>query len=280
MKEILRNIRIIPLKQTLCSEEVIRSQARKLANYMEHDGMQRDPIVVAREGDWYIALDGMHRVDALKLRGCRDMLAYLVDYEDHRIILQSWDAMIFGSRNVLDLLDDEFKDTDYVIDEVRGDDGREEVMKRRRIFAVMGKDGKTFTIGKGDRDKSLDLDELIGVLVQFEKRLDLEGARIRYVANTDSEAQFMESRSTFLVIRPRFAKKEVVERTLKERLFPRKTTRHVIYERPLRVGVALSILKEDADIKVKNELLQAELLWRYEHGRIRIYPEPIILFDE
>jgi hypothetical protein len=247
---------------------------------MEHDGMQRDPIVVARKGDRYIALDGMHRVDALKLRKCRDLLAYLVDYEDHKILLQSWDALISGSRNVLDILEDEFKDTDYVIDEVESDNGRDEVMKRGRIFAVMDKDGRTFTIGKGGGDRSLDLDELIGVLVRFEKRLDRDGARIRYVANTDSEAQFMESRSMFLVIRPRFTKKEVVERTLQERLFPRKTTRHVIYERPLRVGVALSILKEDADIGVKNELLQAELLWRYEHGRIRIYPEPIILFDE
>jgi len=280
VKEILDNIRIIPLKQTLRSEEVIRRQARKLANYMEHDGTQRDPIVVAREGDQYIALDGMHRVEALKLRGCRDMLAYLVDYNDHRIILESWDALVFGLLSILDVLADEFGETDYVIDEVKGDECRDEVMKRKSIFAVMDKERKTFTVSNRDKDRALNLDELIRVLVQFEKRLDLEGARIRYVANTNSEKQFMESRSTFLVIRPRFTKTEVVERTLRERLFPRKTTRHVIYERPLRVGVALSILKEDADIEVKNELLQAELRWRYEHGRIRSYPESIILFDE
>lgn len=279
MKEILENIRIIPLKQTRRSEEIIRKQARKLSNYMEHDGMQRDPVVVAPEGDVYIALDGMHRVEALKMRGCRDMLAYLVDYENHKIILESWDALVFDHSDILDLLTEEFGGSGYVIEEGRCKSARKAVMERRSLFAVVDREGNSFTIGNRGK-RALPVDDLIKALVRFERRLDAEGARIRYVPNTTSELQFNESENTFLVIRPCFTKVEVRERTLAKKLFPRKTTRHVIYERPLRVGVALSILKEDADIEVKNELLQAELRWRYEHGRIRFYPEPIILFDE
>ena len=280
MREILEKIRIIPLEKTLRSEGTIRRQARKLANYMEHDGMQRDPIVVAPEGDRYIALDGMHRVEALKVMGCRDLLAYIVDYDDHRIILESWDALISQLPGVLEVLRDEFDGTRYEIEEVDRAKSREDVIERRSIFTVVDREGRAFSLRSGKGENPLALNEIIRVLVRFEKRLDREGAMIRYVANTTSESRFVESRSAFLVIRPRFTKTEVVERTLQGKLFPRKTTRHVIYERPLRVGVALSILKEDVDIEMKNKLLQAELRWRYEHGRIRIYPEPIILFDE
>ncbi len=280
MKEILENIRIIPLEMTLRSEGTIHRQARKLANYIEHDGMQRDPIVVAPEGERYIALDGMHRVDALKVMGCRDLLAYIVDYGNHRILLESWDALIFDFQGVLDILRDEFDGGKYEIREVDCENGREGVVGRQSVIAVVDRNRKTFAIQRHEEKRKLTLDEVIRVLVKFERRLDKEGAKIRYVANTNSELQFTESESTFLVIRPRFTKTEVVERTLKGKLFPRKTTRHVIYERPLRVGVALSILKEDVDIQLKNRLLQAELQWRYENGRIRFYPEPIILFDE
>jgi len=278
LKEILRNIRIIPLDRTLRSEEIIRRQARKLANYMEHDGMQRDPVVVVKEAERYIALDGMHRVEALKLTGCRDLLAYQVDYENHRIVLESWDALVWGCPRVMEVLRDEFRDSDYVINSA-GENGREDVMKRRNIFAVVDRKWETYAVGKGGGGE-VGLDELIGVLLRFEKRLDDEGARIRYVANTTSERQFKDSEDDFMVIRPRFTKREVLERTLSGHLFPRKTTRHIIDERPLRVGVALSILRQKTDIKVKNEILQAELKWRYEHGRIRFYQEPIILFDE
>lgn len=280
MKEILEKIRIIPLEMTLRSEGTIHRQAKKLANYIEHDGMQRDPIVVAPKGEQYIALDGMHRVDALKVMGCRDLLAYIVDYDNQRILLESWDALIFEYPGVLDILRDEFNGSKYEIREVSCENGREGVVGRRSVLAVVDRDGKAFAIQRRVGERKFTLNEVIRVLVKFERRLDKEGARIRYVANTNSELQFMESESTFLVIRPRFTKTEVVERTLQGKLFPRKTTRHVIYERPLRVGVALSILKEDVDIRLKNRLLQAELQWRYENGRIRFYPEPIILFDE
>jgi hypothetical protein len=280
LKEILDNIRIVPLEKTLVSEGVIHSQAQKLANFMEHDGTQRDPIIVAKEGDQYIVLDGMHRMEALKIMGCRDILAYVVNYNNHRILLESWDALIYDFPGVLDVMTSVFEGTDYVINQLESGCGREEVMKRRAIFSVVEKNGKAYTLTNSGKDKELSLDELINVLVKFEKGLDDKGAKIRYVANTVSEVQFEESKKCSLVIRTCFTKKEVVERTLQGKLFPRKTTRHAIYERPLRVGVDLSILKQEVDPEVKNRLLQAELLWRHEHGRIRYYPEPVFLFDD
>lgn len=277
MKEVLEKIRIIPLGRTLRSEDVIRRQARRLANYIEHDGMQRDPIVVVPDGDRYIALDGMHRVEALKVMKCRDLLAYVVDYDNDGILLESWDALVYECPDVHGVLEEEFRGSEYTVERIEGT-GRDEVMERRGLFSVVTKEGTAWSVRRGDRPATLD--ELIDVLVRFERRLDAGGARIRYVPNTDSDHLFAESRSAFLVIRPRFTKREVRERTLQGKLFPRKTTRHVIDKRPLRVGVALSILKQDTDIDVKNDLLQAELRWKHERGRIRFYPEPIILFDE
>ncbi len=82
------------------------------------------------------------------------------------------------------------------------------------------------------------------------------------------------------MIRPKFTKEEVVERTLSGKIFPRKTTRHIIPHRPLKVRVKLSLLSEDIDLDTKNKLLQAELRRLNDHGRIRFYPDSIFLFNE
>ena len=56
--------------------------------------MVKNPIIVTQYQGRYIALDGMHRVTALKALGCRDIVVYEVDYDDPSIGLFGWDALV------------------------------------------------------------------------------------------------------------------------------------------------------------------------------------------
>lgn len=69
-------------------EEVEASQIPDLARRLIDDGAVRDPIWVAREG--LVILNGHHRVRALRALGARRVPAWLVDYDDPRIVLERW----------------------------------------------------------------------------------------------------------------------------------------------------------------------------------------------
>jgi len=138
VRKILENIRIIPLEKTLRSEDVIERQAKKLANSIEHDGMQRDPIVVVAEGDRYIALDGMHRLESLRVLRCRDLLAYVVDYDTQAVELESWDALLLDCPGVPEVLEEALAGSAYRVEAIDGS-GRDDVMARRTLFSVVTK---------------------------------------------------------------------------------------------------------------------------------------------
>ena len=94
MKEVLDKIKIIPLSEILLHEGVVSEWTEKLRTNIDHDGIVKNPIIVTRFQGHYIALDGMHRVTALKALGCRDIVVYEVDYDDPSIGLFGWDALI------------------------------------------------------------------------------------------------------------------------------------------------------------------------------------------
>ena len=76
MKEVLDKIKIIPISEILLHEGVVAEWTEKLKLNIDHDGIVKNPIIVTRHQGHYIALDGMHRLTALKALGCRDIVVY------------------------------------------------------------------------------------------------------------------------------------------------------------------------------------------------------------
>lgn len=85
MKGKLMILEIAKLKE---HEEVSEEHLKEMKDWLMREGVQIDPIVVAN--DQFIILDGHHRVKALKEMGYSKVLAYLVDYQDEEIEVQSW----------------------------------------------------------------------------------------------------------------------------------------------------------------------------------------------
>ncbi|MDO8493973.1 MAG: ParB N-terminal domain-containing protein [Deltaproteobacteria bacterium] len=79
---------------------------------------------------------------------------------------------------------------------------------------------------------------------------------------------------------PPHQKETVLERAVQGKLFPPKSTRHLIAKRPLRVDIDLSLLESPKDLKEKNRFLQEHLKDCYEKGSVRFYAESVLIFSD
>jgi len=280
MKEIFAKIKIIPISSILLHEGVVEDWTRKLSTNIDHDGIIKNPIIVTRHQGHCIALDGMHRLTALKTLGCRDVVVYEVDYDDPSIGLYGWDALIldhcpdrpllraFAQQEDLELV--EHDDFPATVASIRD---------HRACFGILTREGTVYEMRLPEHRRSLDV--LIRALKGFESALDRRHLRVVYVADDQSEGLFRgHARAESLFKRPFFTKEEVVRRTIEGKILPRKSTRHLFPLRPLRIDIDFILLKEDIDLETKNRLLQARLNWCLENNMVRYYPESVLVLAD
>jgi hypothetical protein len=280
MKEVFSKIKIIPIKDILLHEGVVAEWIQKLSAHIDYDGIMKNPIIVTRYQGRYIALDGMHRVSALKALGCRDIVVYEVEYDDPSISLFGWDALILDPCAV-PLMLEEFAHLRNLNLSCHEDFGAAalNIGKHRSCFGLLTREGMVFEMclkpgGDG-------LDALIQALKDFETELDRGKVRAIYVADEQSVKTFLQHENAWALLkRPFFTKEEVVMRTLQGRPLPRKSTRHLFPLRPLRIDIDFILLKEDIDLEIKNRLLQARLNWCLENNMVRYYPESVLILSD
>jgi hypothetical protein len=280
MKDVFSKIKIIPLSEILLHEGVVSEWITKLSSHIDYDGVVKNPIIVTRFQGHYIALDGMHRVTALKALGCRDIVVYEVDYDDPSVGLFGWDALILD-RFPVEVTLREFAAAENLTLERHRDFPRAcgNVGERRSCFGLLTRDGEVFELRR--REDERDLDTLIRVLKAFEADLDRRKLRTVYVADEHSEDTFRQhANASALFKRPFFTKEEVVARTIQGKTLPRKSTRHLFPLRPLRIDIDFILLKEDVDLETKNRLLQARLNWCLENNMVRYYPESVLILSD
>jgi len=280
MKEVLDKIKIIPISEILLHEGVVTEWTEKLKLNINHDGIVKNPIIVTRYQGHYIALDGMHRVTALKALGCRDIVVYEVDYDDPSIGLFGWDALILDACPVPRLLEAFAQRENLSLSAHEDFAGAvENIRCHRSCFAILTREQEVYEMKMREERDSLDL--LIRALKDFEADLDRRNLRIIYVADDQSEKTFQQHQNAFnLFKRPFFTKEEVVHRTIEGKILPRKSTRHLFPLRPLRIDIDFILLKEEIDLATKNQLLQARLTWCLENNMVRYYPETVLVLSD
>jgi len=280
MKEIFSKIKIIPIDRILLHEGVVNDWTQKLSLHIDHDGVVKNPIIVTRYQGRYIALDGMHRVTALKALGCRDIVVYEVDYDDPSIGLYGWDALIldpcpideilqgFAARESLELV----RHRDYA-------ETVKNIQRHRSCLGILTREEQVFELRMVEQARGLDT--LIRALKDFEEELDRRSLRLVYIADEHSAQTFRQHENAFALFkRPFFTKEEVVKRTIEGKILPRKSTRHLFPLRPLRIDLDFILLREEIDLETKNKLLQARLNWCLENNMVRYYPESVLVLDD
>ena len=267
-------IDIVPIEVLKPHEETIEEATRKLINDIKTEGVVRNPIIVDKRT--YVILDGMHRYEACKRLKLKYIIAALVDYEDPRVNLNTWIRLVKFKRKV----------------------SKEWVYSKTNILNEMLKPYKgntpyTITVYfKGERilHESIHSDpqtkyNVYHILKTFEKNVskDLEITyQIDSIVRENLDTYLSEY--DLIIIPPKLEKRDVIEIALQNKVYPPKSTRHIIPARPLNLNIPVNILAmtNERDVRMNVMLLLRSFKVRKVKGEkvdtYRDYDETVYYF--
>jgi L-serine kinase (ADP) len=252
-------------------EETVAEDLKKLVNALKENPVLRHPIIADRFTG--TVLDGTHRLAAVKQLKCNFIPSALVDYNDPQITIERWFRQFSGSN--LQNLENELMRLDprkVSLDEC------EDGLSKRRWYATVEKPKSYLAFPVRGPDPYQ--------MVQDSHRIEItarkQGARITYQDNKDMEAGDSES---LVMSTIKLEKKEIVEIVKKGKLFPPKSTRHLVPSRPLGGGVPIDWLQGSDFSEAQSRYLayiQSRKVKRLPEGsRVgsRRYLEEVFLFE-
>ena len=223
-----------PIGSVLPHEETITDLSSRLSDQIRVDGFQRDPIIVDREN--HVVLDGMHRLRALRELGARHILCHLVDYSSPEIRLERWARSLKGVKreSLAEILKDSRIDRRVSLKEAI------ELVDGRSTPVAVLTSGSCFVASSSFRS--------LAETFELVRRLD-EASRAMGLKEDFIEEEIIETAipnpGSVVILTPRVEKKEVIEAAKGGRLFPHKSTMHVIGIRAVGVNYPLSELQEE-----------------------------------
>jgi hypothetical protein len=236
-----------PVASLLPHEDTITPQADKLAAAMQRQGVQRDPLIADRETG--TVLDGMHRLSAFKKMGAEYAVCYLVDYSSKSVTLERWVRVLSVSKTSLvpHVLENLGIDRKVTLSEVF-----DLVESRRSTLAIVGSSGSYVP--------SASIPDLSAAFELVRKIDGLAGAlgwNETFVSDDEVDVELQDERK-LLVLLPRLSKQDVLTAARSGRLFPCKTTLHLIDPRPVAIGFPLGELMKRAPPRPVLEALLKE----------------------
>jgi len=211
-------------------EEMDPGVLRPLIREIDDDEELWCPVIVDRES--MVVLDGTHRVNALRILGCKYVCVYFVNYSDPEIGVERW------FRTISDHLPKER------VEEVAGGLGM--------VLTPLGpsgvndvsypvlrlRDGSSFALAP--RSDSL---HCYDILRDFERKLEAMGYEMDYDTETDADSKLTRGAVSAVLQPPVLGKDQVVSSAVQGHVLPCKSTRHIIPGRPVGVDVPLTLLK-------------------------------------
>jgi L-serine kinase (ADP) len=211
-------------------EETVPTDLRGIVNTLKRDPILRHPVVAdAATG---AVLDGNHRLAALSELSCYTIPTALIDYQNPLIKVDRWFRVITGE-NLNDFMK-RSKDnrSHFVTSTSEADRG----LLSRSYYAGLGSKKGWFTFTSNGPDAV----EAFQKSYRIEEIARNNHLKIAYTDNDDLEELVKKS---FMMSTIRVEKSEVIESCMNHRLFPPKSTRHLIPSRPLGLAVPVDWLK-------------------------------------
>ncbi len=210
-------------------EETVAADLALVIQDLKIDGTIRHPIV-ADVGSGTV-LDGTHRLAALSQLGYEYAPAALIDYQNPLVRVDKWYRKIGGEP-----LDAFIRKIGNPIANKASQSDADILLSERRAYAALHDMRECFVF----RSRTSDPFELSRHAFRLEEFARRSHLGISYIDNPDLENREDPAfvMSTILV-----TKSEVVDAATSRRLFPPKTTRHLIPSRPLAMRVPLEWLR-------------------------------------
>jgi hypothetical protein len=261
---------IRPVRSLRPHEETIPAHVKQIADEMIRDGVQKDPIIIDKESA--TVLDGMHRLAAFKELKVENAVCCSVDYGSRAVTLGRW-ARVYSTSG-----GDGLKEALGSVGEpARATLAEAFAVLERRDFAlaVLTTDSAYLL---GGREHEVDPSDAVRALDKVAKE---KGWDRSFVPEDDIDVPLQE-KSRFVVLTRRLTKEDVVRAARSGRLFPCKTSMHVIDPRPVSAGFPVARLNG-----ATTELLRKHLAGK--GGRIapagsvyegRRYKERLLILNE
>jgi hypothetical protein len=270
-------LRIVPVESLLVHEEDDPYRVKRLIGAFNRDGRLRNPIIVAQQPgleNTYVVLDGATRTSALREMGIRCALVQIVDYSSDRVELKVWNHVIVGfpSHRLLGNLG-ELKE--MTVFRMETDLAQEKLEQREVIACLSLRNGQDYVVScKGNI--RYQADQLCNLVSIYRGKAEVHRTASTGLKNLVEEYPDM----TAIVSFPPFTPTEIMQIALNRHKVPMGITRHLITGRALGLAAPLDILNEENSLEDKNNWLETQIRQRLRANKIRLYQEPVFIFDE
>lgn len=269
-------LRFIALADALAHELDDPLRVKELAALIQRDGVLRHPALVAELGEQYLVLDGATRFSALRALGVRDVLAQVVDYADPAVQLSEWHHVIVGlppNRLLAELADVEA----VSLHPVPPAQAKRELALRQILACVVMANGQHYAVVADGQPSLAQQAHQLCQLAEVYRG----AAEVHRTVELDLPALLTEYPSlSAVILYPRFTPGEVAALAQSEAKLPMSITRHVIAGRALGLNIPLDLLSDAKSLAEKNAWLETLLRDRLRVNKVRLYEEPVFLFDD
>ena len=263
-------LRLIRTADILLHEEYENDRSSRLSKRFKAEKVLYNPLILGRYKSRYILIDGANRFEALKRLSCRIVLAQIVNYMDPEFTLKAWYHFVPGMK-LADLL--KFLKRKKIKYEYTGFD-----IKPGKISEVIERDNNFEAIRiKLSRTARQMLGQIRNLYSYYEFRYRYS----RIDSDTDiSDLNNVSNREGLLIIYPEFSKENILNISAINHKLPAGITRHLIPNRVLHIKYPIEKLKSHVDLDKKNSELLKFVIHKIENKKVRLYKEPILIFDE
>jgi len=289
----LPNLQIVPTQSLLPHEKFDRQRSEPLVARLRAEGVLKNPPIVApiQGEDLFVVLDGTNRAESLKAMACPHVVVQAVDYDDPRLILDTWFHVV-SDMSCDDLLDAVQSLDGLHMKPARLRHARAELAHRQAAAYMLvprapaqrkGVRGRLARHGRASvylLQAEGDMYGQTAALARLVEVYELRG-RIHRVNSDQLESLLsLYENVAALVVFPQYTPSEIMELARRGAYLPPGITRHVIPGRVLRLNFPLSVLADDRPLDEKNAWLQEWLRAKLANKEIRFYQESTYLFDE
>jgi hypothetical protein len=270
------SLEVVALYDILLHEEYNAARAEPLAQAMARDGMQRHPVIIARDLHGVLLhLDGANRITALQQLGCSHIAAQVLDYADPSAVqVDTW-------LHLTSLCHDEFLATAAQWHTCRVEPctplhALAQVTRGQSVAGIVWSHGEAATLhsSRGLADRVAAMRQLVALYENPLQRETLPATGM--LSGVQALLSHMPQAKAAIAFAP-MSKAEVMTLTLLMGLrLPAGITRHLITcGRLLHVNAPLSLLRSELSADEKTAWLQAHLAKQCR----RFYAEPTIAYE-
>lgn len=263
-------LKLLPSDIVALHEECEDNRYGRLLERFREEKVLYNPLIVADLGGKYMLIDGANRFEALKQMDCNSILAQVVDYSSPEVMLKSW--YHFVNEMPLEEIEEYLRSENISFDKC--DSARRPELKNSLVVTSTGRSTLYIKLSE-------ELEQMLAELSKLNRFYGGKYSYMRIDSDTDiTDISSLSSDEGLLVIFPDFSKSDIAAISKLKQKLPAGISRHMIPNRVLHIKILIDALKSREHLEKRNEELQKYIQYKIDTKKVRLYREPILVFDE